>query len=95
MRFNCGPSFNVKAEETYSRFSNWHRWYAWFPVRVGEDDCRWLEWIERRGESASYKVHKRFLSWGYKDGSLSFKYSGFGWKWEYRALQTVVTVKPA
>lgn len=27
----------------------WHRWFAWYPVRVGENECRWLEYVERRG----------------------------------------------
>lgn len=25
----------------------WHRWFAWYPVRLAEHDCRWLEWVER------------------------------------------------
>lgn len=28
----------------------WHRWFAWFPARVADDDCRWFEWVERRIE---------------------------------------------
>ncbi len=31
------------------RLGKWHRWFAWFPVRVGENDVRWLERVERRG----------------------------------------------
>jgi hypothetical protein len=30
-----------------TRLTQWHRWYAWFPVRVGEQRV-WLEWIERK-----------------------------------------------
>lgn len=30
--------------------SLWHRWYAWRPVKVGEDDWRWLEYVRRKGE---------------------------------------------
>lgn len=26
----------------------WHRWFAWRPVRVGPRDCRWLEYVERK-----------------------------------------------
>ncbi len=26
----------------------WHRWFAWYPARIGDHDCRWLEYIERR-----------------------------------------------
>jgi hypothetical protein len=28
----------------------WHPWYAWFPVRLRDNDCRWLEWVERKIE---------------------------------------------
>jgi hypothetical protein len=44
MRFNCGPT----AHEKRIARRQWHRWFAWFPVRVGSRDCRWLETIERR-----------------------------------------------
>lgn len=46
MRFNCGPTWQ---ERTALR-ECWHRWFAWYPVRVGTRDCRWLETIERRGK---------------------------------------------
>ena len=26
----------------------WHRWFAWYPVRVSDDYVVWLEFIERR-----------------------------------------------
>lgn len=35
--------------------SEWHRWFAWHPVRLKPGDgsaqpCVWWEWIERRIE---------------------------------------------
>lgn len=30
------------------RRAQWHRWFAWYPVEVAKDDCRWLEFIERK-----------------------------------------------
>lgn len=30
--------------------TEWHPWFAWYPARVSDGDCRWLEWIERRIE---------------------------------------------
>lgn len=45
MKFDCGPTW----EETKARLSDWHPVYAWFPVRVGSHDCRWLEVVERKG----------------------------------------------
>lgn len=44
MRFNCGET----AEEKEARVTDWHRWFAWYPVRVASGDCRWLEYVERR-----------------------------------------------
>lgn len=43
------------AEEKYNRKSNWHKYFAWFPVVVGlTSDNReikvWWEWVERKGE---------------------------------------------
>lgn len=39
--------------ETYptwkARLENWHPYYAWLPILVGDQDTRWLEWIERKG----------------------------------------------
>lgn len=40
MKFSCGSS---KTE-----IADWHDWFAWHPVRVGDGDCRWLETVERK-----------------------------------------------
>lgn len=45
MKFNCG---STKAAEKRERWLNWHRVFAWWPTRVGDNDCRWLECIERK-----------------------------------------------
>lgn len=45
MRFNCGPS----SEERDRRKQEWHLWFAWRPVRVASGECRWLEYVERKG----------------------------------------------
>lgn len=46
MKFDCGESWLVKK----ARLERWHPWFAWFPVRIGNHDCRWWETIERKGE---------------------------------------------
>lgn len=28
---------------------NWHRKFAWLPIKVSKHDCRWLEYVERKG----------------------------------------------
>lgn len=66
MKFNCGPTYEVKVEQQ----KNWHPFFAILPRRVGPDECRWLEWIERRREwRARYSV------------SVGLGY----WRTEYRA----------
>jgi hypothetical protein len=44
MKFNCGLTWQEKLEAR----EQWHRWFAWRPVRVATRDCRWLEYIERK-----------------------------------------------
>lgn len=34
------------AEDRYRRRLDWHKWFAWYPVRVG-GQVVWLETIER------------------------------------------------
>lgn len=36
MKFNC------------EKYKTWCSWFAWYPVKVGDNDCRWLETVERR-----------------------------------------------
>lgn len=55
MRINCGPSSiaahfvrRVAAEAEVERLKRWQPCFAWPPKRVGENDCRWLEAVERR-----------------------------------------------
>jgi hypothetical protein len=51
MKFDCGLTKEEKQELDICRYSNWHEWFAWFPVQVGYRDCRWLEVIERKGRA--------------------------------------------
>ncbi len=33
------------------RLSNWHRWFAWYPINIeiGEKECIfWLQYVQRR-----------------------------------------------
>ncbi len=45
MKFDCGQT----RQERVDHLSKWHSWFAWHPIRVGSHDCRWLEWVERKG----------------------------------------------
>lgn len=45
MKFDYGET----QVEKRKRLSQWHRWFAWRPVKVSDHDCRWLETVERKG----------------------------------------------
>lgn len=46
---------------------DWHRWFAWYPVRVRKGDVRWLEFVARRG-----KFHRSYRSafWDWEYGAI-------------------------
>ena len=46
MKFNCGEDWRTKLK----RLKDWHPWFAWYPIQVGNKKCCWLERIERKGE---------------------------------------------
>jgi hypothetical protein len=55
VKFNCGPSAEQKVknlrkeyEERAENAAKWQPFFAWLPIRIGEDECRWLEVVERR-----------------------------------------------
>jgi hypothetical protein len=52
MRWDCGPDAAEREEiwlKEKARLEEWHGFFALWPRRVGNHDCRWLERIERRG----------------------------------------------
>lgn len=54
MRFNVGPPLTQRLIDRVSdwehRRREWHRWFAWRPVRMTwiDGEVRWLEYVERR-----------------------------------------------
>lgn len=44
MKLRYVPSIH----DRISRLGQWHNWYAWRPVRVGKNDWRWLEFVDRK-----------------------------------------------
>jgi len=62
MKFNCGESWEYEK----LRLENWHEWFAWRPVRVGNRDCRWLEKVQRKGKYTYYGIDSCWL-WEYKE----------------------------
>lgn len=62
MKFDCGPSRKTKIK----RKESWHDWFAWYPVRLAEHDCRWLETVERKG-TLYYNFSDSWWSYEYRE----------------------------
>lgn len=61
MKIDCGPTW----AEKYDMQKQWHRWFAWRPIRIGSHDCRWLEYIERKRVSSRIIDYPLF-TWEYR-----------------------------
>ena len=48
MKFDCDKLLDYLKIKNDER-TTWHIWFTWYPVRIGKNDCRWLENVERRG----------------------------------------------
>lgn len=52
MKFNCrkltGETEALRRLERRQALQEWHKVFAWWPILVDDNDCRWLEWVERR-----------------------------------------------
>ena len=66
MKFRCGESSWART----IRRGEWHRWFAWRPVRVKEHNCRWLEMVWRRGIFGYDGVVWRYLAISHEDRFL-------------------------
>lgn len=89
MKFRCGPRYTYtelwemkkkRWQATYDKLSKWHRHFAWLPVKVSRNDCRWLEYVLCRGVSQKYVLFKN-------DYADLFLEHGFGWKFEYKPIE--------
>ena len=50
-----------KHQKRWSRVTDWHKWFAWYPVTIG-DTRVWLEVVSRK---LSYDGYTLF--WEYRD----------------------------
>lgn len=62
MKFDCGET----EEEKIKRLEEWHKYFALFPRRVADHDCRWLEYIERRLIVVSRSWEELDYIWEYR-----------------------------
>lgn len=51
MKFNCGTSEQRRRQAARDHWCTWHLWFAWYPVRVDDNDCRWLERVYRKADN--------------------------------------------
>lgn len=61
MKFDCGPT----PWEVFDAKQKWHSWFAWRPARIESHDCRWLEYVERKGTWHHIYMHS-WWSWEYR-----------------------------
>lgn len=40
-------NMKIKRQDLKERYK-WHKWFAWYPVSVGDSEYRWLEYVYRR-----------------------------------------------
>lgn len=61
MRLNCGLSW----EERQEAKKDWHRIFALWPRRVGQRQCIWLGYVERKGDYVGYEEYGGWF-WKYR-----------------------------
>lgn len=61
MKFKI-ESVRVKSE----RNKKWHTWFAWYPVRINENEIVWLESVRRRGILVDRTQDHPYWKWFYK-----------------------------
>jgi hypothetical protein len=69
MRFNCGEGPLKRRQRKIDKYGVWHSWFAWYPVRLGLNDCVWLERIERKANFYAWitKSVAEITSWDYRE----------------------------
>lgn len=47
----------------------WHKWFAWFPVRIDSHDYVWFQMVERKGtwvNAHTYGFHKGYYEYDFR-----------------------------
>ena len=52
-------------------YTNWHKWFAWYPITIFERNERkvklWLEYVERKGRIVSGGISEsNWYEWEYR-----------------------------
>lgn len=62
MKFDCGETWYEKKE----RLSNWHPFFCLLPRKIADHDCRWLEYVERKGKPSYSPYDGYSWAWEYR-----------------------------
>ena len=54
MKIYCCKTAHQKWAEKDARLTQWHDHFAWLPVWVDDEGCRWLETVSRKAESSNF-----------------------------------------
>lgn len=80
MKFDC-DIHGIRKEARHDKLMNWHKHFAFLPCKVGPHDCRWLEFVDRKGET--YVGRTALVGGGgYMDVEK--------WRWEYKARYKLI-----
>lgn len=71
MKFKCGRTTAEKLAHV-EYLKNWHPWFAWFPITLGEGNCRWLEVVQRRFPDAHRSTYSGRVHRGYTGSEVEF-----------------------
>lgn len=64
-------NMKIKRQDLKERYE-WHKWFAWYPVSVNDNEYRWLEYVYRRlytptGLDRSHLEAQRILYYTYQE----------------------------
>jgi hypothetical protein len=70
MKFACDNRRSLRQQKRAAKDAaerQWHRKFAWLPIRMGFNDCRWLETVARRKVTIrNYSIMMCFDRWEYE-----------------------------
>lgn len=78
MKLECGKRKRLKQkaeERELLKKQEWHKFFAIWPRKIGNEDCRYLETIERK-----------LIQYKYKDWFFGTSFDAYKYMWVYRAL---------
>ena len=44
----------------YNKTIKWHKWFAWYPVRISDESLIWLQYVQRKRITESTYLDVKF-----------------------------------